>query len=89
MFEWCDALLCTDGAVRTVVYQAPAPEHRRGHGLPTTVSAWARSTWLVLHRHWSVCRCRGVPTAGSCRLCTSLRGCGRMSPRALTGLWLH
>lgn len=32
MFELCDALLCTDGQVRTFVDLAPAPEHRRGHG---------------------------------------------------------
>ncbi|QCX82904.1 hypothetical protein C9F11_46785 (plasmid) [Streptomyces sp. YIM 121038] len=32
MFELCDALLCTDGPVRTLVDLALAPEHRRGHG---------------------------------------------------------
>lgn len=32
LFEWCDALLCTDGPVRTLVDLALAPEHRRGHG---------------------------------------------------------
>lgn len=31
-FELCDALLCTDGPVRTLVDLALAPEHRRGHG---------------------------------------------------------
>jgi len=31
-FELCDALLCTDGPVRTLVGLALAPEHRRGHG---------------------------------------------------------
>jgi hypothetical protein len=32
LFELCDALLCTDGPVRTLVDLALAPEHRRGHG---------------------------------------------------------
>ncbi|WP_411055676.1 transposase [Streptomyces sp. E11-3] len=32
LFELCDALLCTDSPVRTLVDFALAPEHRRGHG---------------------------------------------------------
>ncbi|AIA01356.1 transposase [Streptomyces noursei] len=32
LFVSCDALLCTDGPVRTLVDRAPAPEHHRGHG---------------------------------------------------------
>lgn len=32
LFEPCDALLCTDGPVRTLVDLALAPEHHRGHG---------------------------------------------------------
>ncbi|WTX01613.1 transposase [Streptomyces canus] len=32
LFELCDALLCTDGPVPTLVDLALAPEHRRGHG---------------------------------------------------------
>lgn len=32
LFELCDALLCTDAPVRTLVDLALAPEHRRGHG---------------------------------------------------------
>ncbi|MER7693712.1 NF041680 family putative transposase [Streptomyces sp. NPDC097610] len=32
LFELRDALLCTDGPVRTLVDLALAPEHRRGHG---------------------------------------------------------
>jgi len=32
LFELTDALLCTDGPVRTLVGLALAPEHRRGHG---------------------------------------------------------
>ncbi len=32
LFELTDALLCTDGPVRTLVDLALAPEHRRGHG---------------------------------------------------------
>lgn len=32
LFELSDALLCTDGPVRTLVDLALVPEHRRGHG---------------------------------------------------------
>jgi len=32
LFELTDAMLCTDGPVRTLVGLALAPEHRRGHG---------------------------------------------------------
>lgn len=35
LFELCDALLCTDGPVRTLVDLALALEHRRGH-VPST-----------------------------------------------------
>ncbi|WP_435882461.1 hypothetical protein [Streptomyces umbrinus] len=35
LFELCDALLCTDGLVRTLGDLAPAPEHHRGH-VPST-----------------------------------------------------
>ncbi|WP_258017581.1 transposase [Streptomyces noursei] len=31
LFELCDAVLCTDGPVRSLVELALAPEHRRGH----------------------------------------------------------
>ncbi|MFJ6722619.1 transposase [Streptomyces sp. NPDC091259] len=32
LFELCDALLCSEGPVLTLVDLALAPEHRRGHG---------------------------------------------------------
>ncbi|OHV45698.1 hypothetical protein BBK14_30020 [Parafrankia soli] len=32
LFEVTDAVLCTDGPVRTLVDLTLAPEHRRGHG---------------------------------------------------------
>ncbi|WP_199839327.1 transposase, partial [Streptomyces sp. NRRL F-5122] len=32
LFELVDALLCTDGPVKTLVELSLAPEHRRGHG---------------------------------------------------------
>src|SRR5260221_10733127 len=31
-FELCDAVLCTDGPVKTLTGLSLAPEHRRGHG---------------------------------------------------------
>jgi DDE superfamily endonuclease len=33
LFELTDALLCTDGSVKTLVDLALAPEHRRSHGM--------------------------------------------------------
>lgn len=32
LFELADALLCTDGPVKSLVDLVLAPEHRRGHG---------------------------------------------------------
>jgi hypothetical protein len=32
LFELAEAVLCTDGPVRTLVDLSLAPEHRRGHG---------------------------------------------------------
>lgn len=32
LFELADAILCTDGPVRSLVGLSLAPEHRRGHG---------------------------------------------------------
>ena len=32
LFELTDALLCTDGPVKSLVELVLAPEHRRGHG---------------------------------------------------------
>jgi hypothetical protein len=32
LFELTDALLCTEGPVRSLVGLSLAPEHRRGHG---------------------------------------------------------
>jgi hypothetical protein len=32
LFELADAVLCTDGPVKTLVELSLAPEHRRGHG---------------------------------------------------------
>jgi hypothetical protein len=34
MFELTDAVLFSDGAVKTLVELALAPEHQRGHGCP-------------------------------------------------------
>ncbi|MER5437715.1 hypothetical protein [Streptomyces sp. NPDC002790] len=42
LFELTDAALCTDGPVKTLVGQAPAPGHRRG---PCTNA----DTWPELH----------------------------------------
>lgn len=50
LFELCDALLCTDGPVRTLVFLALAPEHWSGHGPPYSGLNRAGSTWAGLRR---------------------------------------
>lgn len=42
LFELTDAVLCTDGPVRTLVGLSLAPEHRRGHGAMYDVEAGQR-----------------------------------------------
>jgi hypothetical protein len=58
LFELVDALLCTDGPVKTLVDLSLAPEHRRGHGalygavnlgvinLSRSATKAARTAWL-------------------------------------------
>src|SRR6266702_661451 len=51
LFELTDAVLCTDGPVRTLVGLSLAPEHRRGHG----------AMYDALNKGWiEVERLRGV-----------------------------
>ena len=51
LFELTDALLCTEGPVRTLVGLSLAPEHRRGHG----------AMYDALNKGWiEVQRLRGV-----------------------------
>ena len=54
LFELTDAVLCTDGPVRSLVDLALAPEHHRGHGSLCRSQPWRA-------------RCRTV-AAGSCRV---------------------
>src|SRR3954451_14461666 len=53
LFELTDAVLCTDGPVRTLVGSSLPPEHRRGHG----------ASYDALNKGWiEVERLRGVLT---------------------------
>ncbi|WP_199820670.1 transposase, partial [Streptomyces sp. NRRL F-2664] len=86
LFELCDALLCTDGPVRTLVDLALAPEHRRGHGALCGGLNQGRIDVARLRRALA-----GVPlprarrTAGSCWRWMSRRGCCRTPTRVPTG----
>lgn len=62
LFELCDALLCTDGPVRTLVDLALDPEHRRGHGALYAGLNQGRIDVARLRRAWSGSRCPGPPT---------------------------
>ncbi|MEU3957854.1 transposase [Streptomyces achromogenes] len=60
LFELCDALLCLDGPVRTLVGLALAPEHRRGHGALHGGPTRAGSMLPGCVGSWPGCRCRGA-----------------------------
>lgn len=66
LFELTDALLCTDGLVRSLVDLVLAPEHRRGHGSMYDGLGSGRIDVAGCAGWWPVCRCPGPPTAGSC-----------------------
>lgn len=85
LFQLCDALLCTDGPVRTLVDLALAPERRRGHGALYADSTGAGSTSNGSAEPWSGCHCPGPPTGVWCSRWTSLRGCGRTRTRPRIG----
>ena len=66
LFELCDALLCTDGPVRTLVDLALTPEHRRSHGALYGGLSQGRIDVARLRRTLVKVPCRGRPTVGSC-----------------------
>lgn len=71
LFELTDAVLCTDGPVRSLVDLALAPEHRRGHGALYTGLNLGRvdvSPWLR-------------PDAGTVPDCSFCHTCGRGSAK--------
>jgi len=64
LFELADAVLCTDGPVRSLVDLALAPEHRRGHG---ALYVGLNRGGVDVARYggpWRGCRCPGRPTGG-------------------------
>jgi len=73
LFELTEALLCTEGPVRTLVELALAPEHRRGHGAlydwinhGMTGSTTVGSRWRGCGGSWPSCRCPVPGMGGSC-----------------------
>ncbi len=64
LFELTDALLCTEGPVKTLVDLALAPEHRRVTELCTEGSTRDGSTSAGSAGLCPACRCRERRTAG-------------------------
>ncbi|MFI0219903.1 transposase [Streptomyces lydicus] len=85
LFESCDALLCADGPVRTLVDLALAPEHRRGHGALYDGLNQGRNDIARLRRALAGCRCRSLRAVGPCWPRTSHYDCSRTSTPLLTG----
>nr|WP_200824347.1 transposase [Nonomuraea solani] len=85
LFELTDAVLCTDGPVRTLVGLSLPPEHRRGHGASYDA---LNKGWIEVERLRGVltgCRYRGVREGGWSWPWTSAPGCARTPPPAPTG----
>ena len=86
LFELTDAVLCTDGPVKTLVELSLAPEHRRGHGaLYDGLNQRPDRRRPAAHGRWPACRCRGPPTGGSCWRSMSAPGCARTRRPARSG----
>ena len=90
LFEATDALLCTDGPVRSLVDLVLAPEHRRGHGAHVRrTRAAAASTWPGCAGRWQACRCLAPPTDASSLPSTSARGCAQTRRTSPDRLFCH
>jgi DDE superfamily endonuclease len=68
LFEITDAVLCTDGPVRSLVDLSLAAEHCRGHGALYDGLNCAGSTSPGCGRRRPTCPCRVPVTAGSSSL---------------------
>ena len=85
LVELTDALLCTDGPVKTLVDLALAPEHRRSHGMLYDGLGCGRIEVDRLRMTLAGLPCHGPPMGGSCSAWTSARGCARMRRPAPSG----
>ena len=83
--ELADALLCTEGPVKTLVGLSLAPEHRRGHGALYDGVNRGRIDFARLRKTLACLPRRGPLTGGSCWPRMSARGCGRARRPARTG----
>jgi hypothetical protein len=70
LFELTDALLCTDGPVKTLVGLSLAPEHRRDHGAMYDALNAGRLDVESLRRQLAVCSARSVITTAVARTST-------------------
>lgn len=77
LFGLTDAVVCTDGPVRSLVDLALAPEHRRGHGALYAGLNRSRVDVARMRRVLAGCRCPGRPTGGWSWRSMSRRSCGR------------
>jgi hypothetical protein len=74
-FELCDAVLCVDGPVTSLVELSLAAEHRRGHGALCDSLYRAGSTLAGSATLLPASRYHAAPAAGSCWLLMSATGC--------------
>jgi hypothetical protein len=79
---WADAVLCTDGPVRTLAGLWLAPEHRRSHG--TLYEAVSQGQIDISRRRRSLAGWlyHRPSTGGWCWPPLSVTGCGRARPPA-------
>lgn len=85
LFELCNALLRSDGPVKTLVDLALAAEHRRGHGALYGGHNQGRIDVGRLRRAVTEMPSLGCWTVGWSWRWTSRRGCDRMPPHVRTG----
>jgi hypothetical protein len=87
LFELTDAVLCTDGPVRTLVGLSLPPEHRRRHGAPYDA---LNKGWIEVERLRSVFTGLPLPrcAGGWSWPWTSAPDCARTPPPAPTGCYV-
>jgi dihydroxy-acid dehydratase len=85
LVELCEAVLCTDGPVTTLVGLSLVAQHRRGHGRCMTRWAPVGSTRPGCGGRWPGCRCPANATGGTCWRSMSATGCGQTRPPARIG----
>ena len=79
LFELTDAVLCTDGPVRTLVGLSLPPEHRRGHGASYDA---LNKGWIEVERLRDVLTGLPLPRCAGWRLVLAVDVSARQRPDA-------